>query len=249
MADPALPVIPFIHDSSDRFVSPPHRHGRAQLVWASAGIVTVRTGQGEWVIPPNRAVWIPAETEHVTGSRAAVAFRTLYLRADAVPDAAPDRCAAVAVSPLLRELILRATALPRADLSGRFATQLFALLREELRFLPDPPLHLPLPQDARLAGFCAGLLADPATAPDLITAAARLGMSRRSFIRLFQRDLGMSYGHWRQQARLLASLPMLAEGRPMLGIALDLGYQSPSAFSAVFRRVFGVVPTRYFRPE
>jgi AraC-like DNA-binding protein len=56
----------------------------------------------------------------------------------------------------------------------------------------------------------------------------------------------MSFGPWRRQALLLASLSRLAAGEPVTNIALDLGYDSPSAFTAMFRRTLGVTPSRYF---
>ncbi len=57
----------------------------------------------------------------------------------------------------------------------------------------------------------------------------------------------MSFRAWRQQARFLQALVGLAEGRPVTTLALDLGYDSPSAFIAAFKRAFGVTPARYFR--
>jgi AraC-like DNA-binding protein len=57
----------------------------------------------------------------------------------------------------------------------------------------------------------------------------------------------MSFRAWRQQLRLLRGLELLAAGAPVTRVALDLGYESTSAFTAMFRRVLGTTPTAYFR--
>jgi AraC-like DNA-binding protein len=80
---------------------------------------------------------------------------------------------------------------------------------------------------------------------DLDTAAAEAGMSRRTFTRLFRAQSGVSFGEWRQQVCLLAAIERLSMGQPVTHVALDLGYASPSAFAAAFRRVLGETPSQY----
>ena len=72
------------------------------------------------------------------------------------------------------------------------------------------------------------------------------GASARTLSRLFVKETDMTFGAWRQQARLLKALEMLAGGHGVTVAALELGYQSPSAFIAMFRRALGVSPGRYF---
>ena len=223
----------------------PHRHRRSQLVFAAEGVMVVSTTQGTWVVPPNRAVWMPAETEHSIRSWGNVAMRTLYIRADAAGPL-PGKCCVIAVSPLLRELILRAVELPLLYDERGPAGRVMALILDEIRTLPELPLHLPWPADPRLRRLCEAIRGDPASERRLEDWAADVGASSRTLARLFRRETGMSFGAWRQQVRLVDALGRLATGQPVTTVALDLGYQSPSAFTSMFRRALGRAPTRYF---
>jgi AraC-like DNA-binding protein len=232
-------------DFPDGFFIAPHAHPRSQLIHASSGVMRVRTPQGAWIVPPHRAVWVPADIVHDVRMAGAVAMRTLYIEPGAVA-ALPRECCVVAVSPLLRELILRASAAPllydEAGPDGR----VMALILDELRVLPVLPLNLPMPQDARLAKISRAILDDPANALTLHAWGRRVGASSRTLARLFLRETGMTFGRWRQQARLMEALSRLAQGQSVTTIALDLGYDSPSAFTFMFRRALGRTPSAYF---
>lgn len=227
------------------FTGSRHSHHQAQLVYAASGIVSVTTDRGTWVVPPNRAVWVPAHVEHATASRGPVRFRTLFI-APEIDARLPGECRVVEISPFVRELILRLEAVLAEPARAGFAARLSALLVEELVFLPTQPLGLPMPRAERLAQLCARLAAQPALDVTLEQAAGELNLSRRSFMRQFQRETDMSFGKWRQQARLIAALSLLAEGRSILNVAFDTGYRSPSAFAAAFRKALGKPPSAYF---
>lgn len=227
-------------------VSSNHRHVRAQLLYAVAGVLEVATGSGLWIVPPQRAVWIPPLAEHEVRFRTAASVRTLYIHPAAIPVAAPASPCAIGVSPLLRELILRATAMPLDyDENGKDG-RIVALALEEIAWLPERQLHLPVFSDARLAQIGRALLDNPADARTLEQWAATVNTSARTLARLFQAEAGSSFLHWRQQVRVLASLPRLAAGEAVTAIALDLGYETPGAFSTMFRRLMGSMPSRYF---
>jgi AraC-like DNA-binding protein len=239
------PIAAMAKDFPDGSRVAPHRHRRAQLVFAAEGVMEVWTEQGSWVVPPNRAVWMPAETEHAIRHRGKVAMRTLYVRADGAAPL-PRQCCVVAVSPLLRELILRAVELPLLYDEAGPGARIMALILDEIRALPALKLHLPWPADARLQRLCAAIREDPAAARTLEQWAAAAGASSRTLARLFRKETGMSFGAWRQQVRLVDALGRLATGQKVTAVALDLGYQSPSAFTSMFRRALGRAPTRYF---
>src|SRR5579862_5509024 len=95
------------HDYPAGHVVPSHFHDRDQLVYASHGVMTVRTGAGTWVVPTHRAVWIPAAVPHTITMSGTVAMRTLYLKPKLAKTLARS-CCVVNVSPLLKELILHA---------------------------------------------------------------------------------------------------------------------------------------------
>ncbi|NQW09091.1 MAG: helix-turn-helix transcriptional regulator [Alphaproteobacteria bacterium] len=221
-----------------------HCHERDQLVHGESGLLTMRADHGAWVVPPGYAVWVPAGVVHEVRAATVAAFRTLYLREDAGV-LVGSRCRVVRVPSLVRELIGRVCQLS-ADypITGPEA-RLVAVLTDELATLPPAPLDLPMPGDRRAAGVADALLATPADNRDLAAWGRLVGASARTLARLFQRDCGMSFGHWRQRRRLLAALERLAAGEAVTTVALDLGYASPSAFIVMFRRALGVAPTRY----
>ena len=228
-----------------RFASARHTHRQAQLIYAISGVVSVTTADGTWVVPPSRAVWVPAGIEHETKSHASVRFRALLMD-PAEAEGLPGACAVVEVTPLLRELILRLAMLAEAPGDADFGRAVTRLLLMELSFLSVEPLNLPIPRHGRLARFCEWIRSDPARPMSLEEASGALHMSRSSFMRLFRRETGLNFAHWRQQARLLHALSLLAEGQSILAVALACGYDSPSAFSAMFRRSLGRSPSGYF---
>lgn len=238
----ATPGIAVIRRDEPRFESPWHAHEAAQLIFAVAGVVAVTTDRGTWVVPPSRAVWVPAGIVHRTASRGLVQFRALLVEAGPARGL-PAGCAVVAVTPLLRELILR---MAEAGCPADVAALAARLALKELAVLPVEPLSLPMPAHAGLAALCARLVSAPAAGVALEAAAAETGLSRSGFIRLFRRETGQSFGRWRQQARLLHALSLLAQGQSVLTVALDCGYESPSAFTAMFRRTLGRAPSEYF---
>jgi AraC-like DNA-binding protein len=160
----------------------------------------------------------------------------------------PDRCQVVDMPPLLRELILKAIALPALYDEASAEGRLMQVILDQVETLEIAPLHLPLPRHPRLAPILDALLLHPQDDRDLDTWGRQLGASGRTLARLFQRETGMTFRAWRQQARLLAALSRLAAREPVSTVALDLGYDSLSAFIAMFRRATGTTPGRYFAP-
>ena len=208
----------------------------------------VRTGRAAWIVPPNRALWVPAGVQHEIRAIGAVRMRTLYSSARLGALLPPgDACALVTVAPLLQALIAD---LIDVQTEGRRRTRerhIVALILDEVRALSTMPLCLPWPGASRLRPVCEALGAEPGS--DLTSAewAARFGFSSRTLERDFLRSFGMTFGRWRQQLRLLSALERLSLGEPVTRVALDLGYASPSAFSAMFRRALGTTPSAYFR--
>ena len=223
-----------------------HHHDRDQLVHGERGVMAVRTGDGAWIVPAGYAVWVPAGVVHEVRAASAVAMRTLYLRRDAGVPIGP-RCRVVAVPSLVRELIARVVTLPREYPDAGAEARLVAVLADELAELPSAPLDLPLPRDRRALAVAERLIADPSDGRDLADWGREVGASTRTLARLFQAETGMPFGRWRQRHRLLAALERLAAGEPVTAVALDLGYASPSAFIAMFRRTLGAPPTRYLK--
>lgn len=223
-----------------------HAHATHQLVFAARGVMNVRTAGGTWVVPPHRALWVPAGVEHRIRTIGSVAMRTLYLRRSPAPELGPRACTVVAVAPLLRELILALVAMPRNGDDRSRAKHIGALLVGEMRTMQTQPLYLPLPRSARLGEVCAAMQDDPGSAKSLAQWAASFGVSAKTLARDFVEEFGMTAAQWRRQLRLITALERLAGGTPVTTVALDLGYSTPSAFTAMFRNALGNTPSAYF---
>ncbi len=205
--------------------------------------MSVITPTTTFVIPPQRALWLPAGVDHEVSCRGPVSLRTLYI--DPAYETDPSVCRVVEVSDFLKALILEVVSFDNGDdLTGR-EERIISLLLEEIVSMPRAPFCAPMPMDARLLRVCKAIIADPSDKRDIDDWANVACMGRRTFTRAFQRETGMGLAVWRQQVRLMAALSMMASGQPVATVAFDIGYDSPSAFSAMFRRAFGVVPSSY----
>ena len=222
-----------------------HAHRRAQLIHASEGVLTVRTEHGLWVVPPQRAVWVPPKVVHQVGSRKSFHLCTLYVE----PDAAqlPQECCVVAVDRLVGELLMAASEFGSDYPEQGPQARLMQVILDRLPGLEVAPLNLPQPQHPRIRHIAKVLDDDPADERTLEALAKDAGVAGRTAARLFQKDTGLSFGKWRQQLRLLKALESLGAGASVMQAALDVGYNDVSSFIAVFRDAFGETPARYFR--
>ncbi len=221
-----------------------HTHPWPQLIYASAGVMTVWTEGGSWIAPPHWAVWAPANLRHGIRFSGQSAMRTLYVRPQEAA-ALPAQCSVMAVSPLLRELILRTVEIGMLDERTQSHCAMVRLILDELRDRPTLSLDLPMPASAA-ARRAAEQILEGVPACQIAELARRVGISSRTLERRFAQETGLTVGRWRRQARLLDALRELASGQTVKGVAQDAGYSSPSAFVAAFRSVFGVTPARYF---
>jgi len=225
---------------------PDHQHARGQFAYAARGAISVHTPQGNWLVPPQRACWLPAGLVHGMRMHGAVTMHNVFVAPDAIASMGlPQHCQVLDATPLLRQLLAEAVTVDALYVQASRAGRLMALLLDEIAAMAPLPLSAPLPQDARLARLCMALLEQPSLDSGLDAMAARAGMSRRTFTRLFRAQTGLGFAQWRQQACLLAAITRLADGQAVTRIALDLGYASPSAFTAAFRRVLGRAPSDY----
>ena len=222
-----------------------HAHAKHQLVHAVSGVMVVQAVEGQWVVPPTRGIWMPAGMSHAIRYIGPVQMCSIYVRPEAAPQLPKESCA-VAVSPLLRELIQAAAEVAQPYVPNSRDGRLMRLLLDELRTLPVLPLHLPIPSDKRLRRICEHLQKHLDDASTLADWAQKLKVDVKTIQRLFASETGMTFGQWRQQARLLRALELLAGGEKVLDIALSLGYESPSAFATMLKRQFGLTPSQFF---
>jgi AraC-like DNA-binding protein len=242
----AAEITALVYDYPRGHVVPWHFHEWDQVVYASRGVMTVRTKEGVWVVPTHRAVWIPAGMAHTITMSGIVAMRTLYVRPK-VAKALPRACCVINVSPLLRELILDACHEAALKKTVKRERHLIDVILDQLETVQTVPLQLRSPGDVRAKRFAETLLADPGNKRPLAELCQRAGASKRTMERLFRDEVGMTLGKWRQQLRLMEAMRLLAEGAKVTHAALEAGYSTPSAFIAMFGKALGMTPRAYFQ--
>ncbi|MES2295422.1 MAG: helix-turn-helix transcriptional regulator [Pseudomonadota bacterium] len=218
-----------------------HRHDWGQVTLALSGVFRVRVPGSSWTVPPLRAIWIAPHVEHEVTVLEAATLCPLWVHAARAPFAG-DECKVLSVSPLLRELVValdHCAPGPREDL-------LAGLILDELAGAATRPIRVPLPRDKRLQALCERLITEPSNTLPLARWAPQVGASERTLARLFEQELGMSFGQWRQQVRLAHAAPLIARGMPMAQVAAELGYSSQSAFSAMFKKMYCSSPSEFF---
>ncbi|MEV5321473.1 helix-turn-helix transcriptional regulator [Streptomyces sp. NPDC052687] len=221
-----------------------HRHDDHQIVYAGRGVLSVTTSAGSWVAPATRAIWVPAGTVHAHQAHGDLELHLVGLPAWENP-LRLDTPSVLAVSPLLRELIIAFTR--TEDDGSPERTRLRAVLLDQLRTSVQQPLHLPTPSSPLLRSVCDLLRSDPSDNRTLARLGREVGASDRTLSRLFRSDLGMTFPQWRTQLRLHHALVLLAEKVPVTTVANQCGWSSTSAFIDVFRRAFGHTPGTHSR--
>jgi len=223
-----------------------HTHQDHQLAWAASGVLTVLTADATWVLPPARALWIPAGLRHETASDGGRAtMRSLYIRPRLFPVPWPEtgRPTPVRTSPLLGELI---GYLGQPDLDPERRQHAETMLADLLTPVPATTIGVRLPASATARRVAESLRADPADRRTLREWGHEVGASERTLARAFTAEAGLPFGRWRTLLRLQAALSMLAAGDPVSRVAGRVGYDTPSAFVAAFRRETGQTPGTYF---
>lgn len=244
--DPQLPVIPLAMQINNAGCAAAHAHPRGQLIYASSGVMRVICGGDIWIVPPAQAVWVPPEVEHEVYFPGAVALRNLFIDPTATAGL-PEQCTVIKVSPLLRELILKAVQIDDNYTSGSADFRLMMVILDELQQAEPTPLHLPMGHDQRLLRVIDGLLHDPGNRSDLQSWARLAGASERTLARLFVRETGLTFGSWRKRLLLQEAVDRLGRGDNVTRVAFDLGYHSLSAFIEMFRQALGSSPGQFLR--
>jgi AraC-like DNA-binding protein/quercetin dioxygenase-like cupin family protein len=216
-----------------------HTHEDHQLAWAASGVLTVITADATWVLPPTRALWIPAGLPHETGAAGRATMRALYIKPGHFGWTEPTP---VLASPLLAELI----GYLGTDLDPGQRAHAEALLADLLTPIPVTVLDPRPPADPLAAQVARALRDNPADQRTLADWGRAVGASERTLARAFVAGTGVPFGHWRTLLRIQAALPLLARGEPVSRVARRVGYETPSAFVAAFRRITGITPAAYF---
>jgi len=222
---------------------PLHTHRKGQLVLATRGSVMCRAPDGLWVVPPQGAVWIPGGVPHSSSVSDYGKLYMVFIDPDSIQ--LPQECCSFTISPLVRELIQRLAAFPPLYPTEGPTSRLARVLLDELVQMTAEEMYLPISHDNRLQQLAAALLREPGDRSTLEEWAARYAMSERTLARLIVKQTGMTFGRWRQRLHILIALQRLSAGASVQTVSLDLGYESPSAFITMFKKVLGKSPGRY----
>ena len=244
--DVPRPIVAFGAKMADAegFELEPHRHKKGQMLLVQRGALSCEVEGGLWIVPPRSAIWIPGGALHALKATGLLEGYNAFVDPD-VGARLPEACCAVSVTPLLRELLTRASLLPYFYEEGGANARLVAVLLDELAAAQIEDLHLPMPTDPRLRRIVDEMMAAPANRGTLDIWAQRAGMSERTLERLISRQTGMSFGRWRQQLGVVLAVKWLADGASIQQVAHDLGYESVPSFVTMFRNALGTSPRRY----
>ncbi|HBV38370.1 MAG TPA: AraC family transcriptional regulator [Erwinia sp.] len=233
-----------VTSADDDLSSRPHAHRKGQLILALHGAVSCEVHNALWLVPPRHAVWIPGHSLH--SCHVTQNARTCFLFIEPGAARMPEICCVIAITPLVRELILHlAEQDPSYPVEGKTA-RLAAVLLEQIPNEPVKELYLPVSDHSKIRHIADALFSDPGDRTTLRQWAAQLATSERSLARLLESETGMSFGRWRQRLHLMVALSHLAEGQSVQNVAGTLGYDSVSAFITMFKKALGKSPTQYF---
>ncbi|MBJ2271194.1 helix-turn-helix transcriptional regulator [Pseudomonas sp. MF6772] len=220
----------------------PHLHGQGQLVLSMQGVVACEVAESHWIVPPNCALWIPANLPHE--SRASANARGYFLFIDPSASPLPEECCTFSISSMLREMIIELCE-GRGDRSTRSKDLIAQLVVEELSAMPTVHTHFPIPSDFRLQQIAEALIKAPGDRRTLEQWSSFAGMSERTLARQLFKETGMSFGKWRRQLHLMVALKLLAEGKSVQQVAGDLGYEAVTSFITMFKLALGTTPAKY----
>ncbi|MGC8201940.1 AraC family transcriptional regulator [Aliiroseovarius sp. PTFE2010] len=225
-------------------VVPRHSHAHPQLLYTTTGFLQVRTDSGKWVVPNGQAFWLPSDVAHEVTCNGSVTMHSLFFNTSGDAEFL-DTCSVVTISPLLKELILYTTRTVDT-LDSAASERLISVILDQVSHLPAEPLFLPVASDSRLKPIIDGLLDDPSDSQSLDAWANEVGSCARTLSRLFITQTGLTFGRWRERARVIAALKGLSEGRSVTEMAYALDYRSQSAFINMFKRTTGRTPGKFF---
>jgi AraC-like DNA-binding protein len=218
-----------------------HAHDSGQFILVETGISHLRTELGSWIIPARRVAWVPPGVRHASkpsgGGTGWVVIPPVELHD------LPAGVCVLRASALMIASLQRLTQLTSVDDSMRGL--LWKVVAAEVSAAQPEPLEVPMPTAPRLLKAAQSVLTSPTAAASLDKLAARAGMSRRSFARHFRSQTGLPYARWKRAVIAQHALQLVAAGHKVSSVALDVGYESVSAFIAMFRRQYGESPRQF----
>jgi AraC-like DNA-binding protein len=227
-------------------ISSSHQHAWGQLNFVARGVMELDIAGQRFLSPPQYAVWIPPHMEHSAYNRQAIVYRSVYLSLEHSAHLPAEPCTLVIseiLKAILNDFAERDVKVPEDEADVRLAQ----VLVDQMRLAHVQTRYLPYAQSPGLLSVLQALQANPGDNRPLLEWAQRAHVSERTLARQCVRELGMSFGDWRQRLRFLASIEALEGKRTVQEVAFDMGYSSASAFIAMFQREAGCTPEQYRR--
>lgn len=225
---------------------PDHAHDWYQLVYAVEGVLTIATADQTFITSPEQAAWLPIGVTHRVGSLLGAEFRSLWIAGEAGAGL-PEQPTVITVTPLLKALIVEAADLPGDSDADGYRGRIVTLILDQLRRAPHLNAALPWPRSPPLLRLCEAIFLDPADQRDADAWARELGLSSRTLTRRFEAEIGLPLRSWRRRLRIFRAIELLNGGSPVTAVAMDLGYNSASAFIFAFREEMGTSPHAFTR--
>jgi AraC-like DNA-binding protein len=225
---------------------PSHQHSTGQMVFATQGVMLIETANGRWTVPPQRALWVPPNEPHAIKMLTDTQMRTVYFHADFIAGCNAftqhSQVHVVVASAMTKELVL---GLFETEHSYDMQALMAKLLLHALVETAYLPTYLPMPADGKIRNALSILIAKNDWQQSLDQVSAHSHMSSRTFTRRFTSEVGMNFRDWRQRARLIKSLDLLALNQSSKSIANSIGFASSAAYCAAFRELFGCAPSDF----
>lgn len=240
------PIFAFTENYTHGHVEDWHSHDHIQLIYTLTGVIRVQTAEGTWVTPPGRGVWIPAHKLHALHISGDVQAYGVFIEPNA-RDQLVNECRVVSISALLKELVRHAMHIQSEIQLHSREERILELILDEVELLHVLPFNLPEPQNIKLQKLCNEIKQNLSLDWSLEHAATLLHISPKTLTRHFQKETNMHFSHWVRQARLMQAMIELAMHKSIFNVALDLGYDSASAFSAMFKRETSLTPSEYIQ--
>lgn len=224
----------------------PHCHPWHQLLFPRQGMIRTKALNKQYFIPSNRAMLIPAKCIHESWSINSVQFIGIYFNSEAI-DISESDCQVIEVSPLFNQLIYQIYKIASSTMQcsakeNRLVQVFYDQLEEQKKVI----LEVVLPEDRRLQTMANELLVNPACQLKLTDWAKKINVSERTISRIFESQTGLTFRLWRQRVRMISALSMIEQKLPIQTVALNVGYDSASAFIHRFKKQFGQTPSQYF---
>lgn len=242
----ARPITSFLiqrHVNDDEL--PMHKHRKGQLVVAAEGSIMCRTHDGIRIVPSNGAVWIPGGFPHIVSISDSGRSYCVFIEPELAP--LPASCATFSINPMLREMIFHLANLPPLYPLEGPTSRLTRVILDELAQMKEEPLHFPVSKHPKIQQIASKLIEAPDDGRTIREWAEAVAMSERTLARLVLKHTGMTFGRWRQQLHIVIAVQRLSSGDTVQLISQELGYDSPSGFTAMFKKYMGQPPRRYLQ--